>query len=292
MVKVAVLGHGTVGSGVVELFTQNAKSIASRAGQEIEVKRILDIREFPELPYAEKFTKNFDDILNDPEITIVAEVMGGLSPAFEFTKSLLEHGKSVVTSNKELVATKGAELLQVAKAHNVNYFFEASVGGGIPIIRPMHQCLAANEITEVAGILNGTTNYILTKMIHEAVPFDQALSQAQKLGYAERNPAADVEGHDACRKICILASLAFGSHVYPDTVHTEGITGLTLQDVEYASNWGGVIKLIGRAKKQPDGRRPAHSSKSCSRLLIFLKLRENTSARSASAFFAGTSPQR
>ena len=254
MVKVAVLGHGTVGSGVVELFTQNAKSIASRAGQEIEVKRILDIREFPELPYAEKFTKNFDDILNDPEITIVAEVMGGLSPAFEFTKSLLEHGKSVVTSNKELVATKGAELLQVAKAHNVNYFFEASVGGGIPIIRPMHQCLAANEITEVAGILNGTTNYILTKMIHEAVPFDQALSQAQKLGYAERNPAADVEGHDACRKICILASLAFGSHVYPDTVHTEGITGLTLQDVEYASNWGGVIKLIGRAKKQSDGK--------------------------------------
>ena len=254
MVKVAVLGHGTVGSGVVELFTQNAKSIASRAGQEIEVKRILDIREFPELPYAEKFTKNFDDILNDPEITIVAEVMGGLSPAFEFTKSLLEHGKSVVTSNKELVATKGAELLQVAKAHNVNYFFEASVGGGIPIIRPMHQCLAANEITEVAGILNGTTNYILTKMIHEAVPFDQALSQAQKLGYAERNPAADVEGHDACRKICILASLAFGSHVYPDTVHTEGLTGLTLQDVEYASNWGGVIKLIGRAKKQPDGK--------------------------------------
>ena len=144
--------------------------------------------------------------------------------------------------------------MQVAKAHNVNYFFEASVGGGIPIIRPMHQCLAANEITEVAGILNGTTNYILTKMIHEAVPFDQALSQAQKLGYAERNPAADVEGHDACRKICILASLAFGSHVYPDTVHTEGITGLTLQDVEYASNWGGVIKLIGRAKKQPDGK--------------------------------------
>ena len=254
MVKVAVLGHGTVGSGVVELFTQNAKSITSRAGQEMEVKRILDIREFPDLPYADKFTKNFDDILNDPEITIVAEVMGGLSPAFEFTKSLLEHGKSVVTSNKELVASRGAELLQIAKAHNVNYFFEASVGGGIPIIRPMHQCLAANEITEVAGILNGTTNYILTKMIHESVPFDEALAQAQKLGYAERNPAADVEGQDACRKICILASLAFGSHVYPQTVHTEGITGLTLEDVEYASMWGGVIKLIGRAKKQPDGK--------------------------------------
>lgn len=254
MVKVAVLGHGTVGSGVVELFTQNAKSITSRAGQEMKVKRILDIREFPDLPYADKFTKNFDDILNDPEITIVAEVMGGLSPAFEFTKSLLEHGKSVVTSNKELVASRGAELLQIAKAHNVNYFFEASVGGGIPIIRPMHQCLAANEITEVAGILNGTTNYILTKMIHESVPFDEALAQAQKLGYAERNPAADVEGQDACRKICILASLAFGSHVYPQTVHTEGITGLTLEDVEYASMWGGVIKLIGRAKKQPDGK--------------------------------------
>ena len=254
MASIAVIGYGVVGSGTVELFEKNKEAIRKKCGRDIEIKYILDLRDFPDSPYAEKFTKNFDDILNDPEITIVAEVMGGLSPAFEFTKSLLEHGKSVVTSNKELVATKGAELLQVAKAHNVNYFFEASVGGGIPIIRPMHQCLAANEITEVAGILNGTTNYILTKMIHEAVPFDQALSQAQKLGYAERNPAADVEGHDACRKICILASLAFGSHVYPDTVHTEGITGLTLQDVEYASNWGGVIKLIGRAKKQPDGK--------------------------------------
>ncbi len=254
MVKVAVLGHGTVGSGVVELFTKNAKSISSRAGQEMEVKRILDIRDFPDLPYADKFTKDFNDILNDPEISIVAEVMGGLSPAFEFTKALLEKGKSVVTSNKELVASKGAELLAIAKENNVNYFFEASVGGGIPIIRPMHQCLAANEITEVAGILNGTTNFILTKMIHESVPFDEALAEAQRLGYAERNPAADVEGHDACRKICILSSLAFGSHVYPQTVHTEGITHLTLADVEYAASWGGVIKLIGRAKKQPDGK--------------------------------------
>lgn len=254
MVKVAVLGHGTVGSGVVELFQKNAKSITSRAGQEIEVKRILDIREFPDLPYADKFTKDFNEILNDPEISIVAEVMGGLSPAFDFTKSLLEHGKSVVTSNKELVAAKGAQLLAIAKEHNVNYFFEASVGGGIPIIRPMHQCLAANEITEVAGILNGTTNYILTKMIHESVPFDEALATAQQLGYAERNPAADVEGHDACRKICILASLAFGSHVYPHTVYTEGITKLTLDDVAYAENWGGVIKLIGRAKKLVGGK--------------------------------------
>ncbi len=254
MVKVAVLGHGTVGSGVVELFTKNKESIASRAGQEITVKRILDLREFPELPYAGKFTKNFDDILNDPEISIVAEVMGGLHPAFEYTKALLEAGKSVVTSNKELVAARGAALLAVAKAHNVNYFFEASVGGGIPVIRPMHQCLAANEITEVAGILNGTTNYILTRMFHDSTPFDEALREAQRLGYAERNPAADVEGADACRKICILSSLAFGSHVYPETVHTEGITHLTLPDVEYAANWDCVIKLIGRAKKLPGGK--------------------------------------
>ena len=254
MVKVAVLGHGTVGSGVVELFTKNKESIAARAGQELTVKRILDLREFPELPYADKFTKNFDDILSDPEISIVAEVMGGLHPAFEYTKALLEAGKSVVTSNKELVASKGAQLLAIAKAHNVNYFFEASVGGGIPVIRPMHQCLAANEITEVAGILNGTTNFVLTRMIHDSTPFDGALKEAQRLGYAERNPAADVEGEDACRKICILASLAFGSHVYPDTVHTEGITHLTLPDVEYAGSWDCVIKLIGRAKKLPDGK--------------------------------------
>ena len=254
MVKVAVLGHGTVGSGVVELFTKNKESIAARAGQELTVKRILDLREFPELPYADKFTKNFDDILSDPEISIVAEVMGGLHPAFEYTKALLEAGKSVVTSNKELVASKGAQLLAIAKAHNVNYFFEASVGGGIPVIRPMHQCLAANEITEVAGILNGTTNFVLTRMIHDSTPFDGALKEAQRLGYAERNPAADVEGEDACRKICILASLAFGSHVYPDTVHPEGITHLPLPDVEYAGSWDCVIKLIGRAKKLPDGK--------------------------------------
>ena len=254
MVKVAVLGHGTVGSGVVELFTKNKESIAARAGQELTVKRILDLREFPELPYADKFTKNFDDILSDPEISIVAEVMGGLHPAFEYTKALLEAGKSVVTSNKELVASKGAQLLAIAKAHNVNYFFEASVGGGIPVIRAVHQCLAANEITEGAGILNGTTNFVLTRMIHDSTPFDGALKEAQRLGYAERNPAADVEGEDACRKICILASLAFGSHVSPDTAPPEGITHLTLPDVEYAGSWDCVIKLIGRAKKLPDGK--------------------------------------
>lgn len=254
MAKVAVLGHGVVGSGVVELFHKNKHSIESKAGQSMEVKYILDIRDFPGLPYSDRFTKDFNVILNDPEITVVAEVMGGLSPAFDYVKSLLEHGKSVVTSNKELVAAKGAQLLKTAREHNVNFFFEASVGGGIPIIRPMHQCLAANEISEIAGILNGTTNFILTKMIHDQMGFDEALKMAQELGYAERNPAADIEGHDTCRKICILASLAFGSHVYPNTVHTEGITDLTLEDVAYAEDWGGVIKLIGRAKRLPDGK--------------------------------------
>ncbi len=253
MAKVAVLGHGVVGSGVVELFHKNKHSIESKAGQPMEVKYILDIRDFPNLPYSDRFTKDFQVILNDPEISVVAEVMGGLSPAFDYVKSLLEHGKSVVTSNKELVAAKGAQLLHIAREHNVNFFFEASVGGGIPIIRPMHQCLAANEISEIAGILNGTTNFILTKMIHDQMGFDEALKMAQQLGYAERNPAADIEGHDTCRKICILASLAFGSHVYPNTVHTEGITKLTLEDVAYAEDWGGVIKLIGRARRLPDG---------------------------------------
>lgn len=252
MAKIAVLGHGVVGSGVCEVIEENQDSIIRRAGQPIEVKRILDLRDFDDLPYHDKFTKNFDDILNDDEISIVVEVMGGVSPAFEFSVAALKKGKSVVTSNKELVAAKGAQLLKIAKEHNCNYFFEASVGGGIPIIRPMHMCLAANEIDEIAGILNGTTNFILTKMIKEGISFDAALKMAQDLGYAERNPAADVEGHDACRKICILASLAFGRHVYPEYVHTEGITKITLEDVSYAENWGGVIKLIGEAKRIPD----------------------------------------
>ncbi len=250
----AVLGHGVVGSGVVELFEKNRNSIEAKAGQPMEVKYILDIRDFPDLPYSDKFTKDFNQILNDEEVSVVAEVMGGLSPAFEYVKSLLEKGKSVVTSNKELVAAKGAELLRIAREHNVNFFFEASVGGGIPIIRPMHQCLAANQISEVAGILNGTTNFILTKMIQEQMDFDEALELAQQLGYAERNPAADVEGQDTCRKICILASLAYGKHVYPNNVYTEGITNLTLEDVAYAEDWGGVIKLIGRAKRLDEGK--------------------------------------
>lgn len=254
MVYIAVMGHGVVGSGVLEVFYKNNKSIIAKAGIDMDIKYILDLREFPGLPYSEKFIKSFDTIINDPEIKIVVEVMGGLHPSYEYVKCCLSRGKSVVTSNKALVAAYGAELLQIAKNNNANFLFEASVGGGIPILRPISQCLAANEIKEIAGILNGTTNFILTKMISDGMDFENALKLAQKLGYAERNPAADVEGMDACRKICILASLAFGRHVYPENVHTEGITSLTLADVKYAAAWGGVIKLIGRVKKLKDGR--------------------------------------
>ncbi len=254
MQKFAVMGHGVVGSGVVELFYKNKDSIITRSGDEMDLKYILDIRDFPDLEYCDKFTKDFEQILNDPEVTVVAEVMGGLNPAYDYTKRLLLAGKSVVTSNKELVAAKGAELLGIAKEKNVSYLYEASVGGGIPIIRPISQCLAANDINEILGILNGTTNFIMTKMIREGMSFDDALALAQSLGYAERNPSADVDGHDACRKICILASLAFGKHVYPAQVHTEGITKITGEDVSYAGAADSVIKLIGRVKKQDDGR--------------------------------------
>ncbi len=254
MVKIAIMGFGVVGSGVGEVLRLHADSIAKRAKEEIRVKYILDLRDFPDSPFAGRFIKDFDTILNDPEIQIVVEVMGGLHPAFDYVKACLENGKSVVTSNKELVAAKGAELLAIAQKNNLNFLFEASVGGGIPIIRPISQCLAANDVIGIAGILNGTTNFILTKMIREQMTFDDALALAQKLGYAERNPAADIEGHDACRKICILASLAFGRHVYPEQVHTEGIQNLTLADVEYAESWGGVIKLIGRVKMLDSGK--------------------------------------
>ena len=254
MIEIAILGHGVVGSGVVEVLATHKDSILKRAQNEINIKYILDLKEFPDSPFADRFTKNFEDIIQDDDVKIVVEVMGGLHPAFEFVKQCLEKGKSVVTSNKELVASKGAELLKIAKEKNVNFLFEASVGGGIPIIRPIHQCLAANDVIEIAGILNGTTNFILTKMIRDQMSFEDALALAQKLGYAERNPAADIEGDDACRKICILASLAFGRHVYPDQVHTEGITKVTLGDVEYAEAWGGVIKLIGRVKMMDDHR--------------------------------------
>lgn len=254
MINIAIMGYGTVGSGVAEIIVTHKESLAKRAKEEINIKYILDIREFPGDPLEEKFTKDFNDIINDDDIKVVVEVMGGLHPAYDFVKACLEKGKSVVTSNKELVAAKGAELLQIAQDKNVNFLFEASVGGGIPIIRPMSQCLAANEVVEVAGILNGTTNFILTKMIREQMSFEDALALAQKLGYAEKDPTADVEGLDAVRKICILASLAYGKHVYPDNIHTEGISKIALADVAYASAWGGVIKLIGSVKKLDDGR--------------------------------------
>lgn len=251
--KVAVMGYGTVGSGVVEVIETHEKSIKNRtAGEMLEVSHILDLRDFPYDPHADLFTKDFNDILNDPETKVVAETMGGVNPAFDFTMKLLEAGKSVVTSNKELVAQKGLELLEAAEKHGVNYLFEASVGGGIPIIRPMAQCLAANNIEGVAGILNGTTNFILTKMIEDGMTFEDALKLAQDNGFAEKDPTADIEGFDACRKVCILASLAFGKHVYPNQVRAEGITKITLEDVEYISSAHGVIKLLGQIKKIDD----------------------------------------
>ena len=254
MIYVAIMGHGVVGSGVAEVLRKNAESIARKAGEEIAVRRILDLREFPDLPYAEVFTKDFEDIVNDPDIRIVVETMGGLHPSYDFVKRCLLAGKSVVTSNKELVAAKGDELLALARERNLNFLFEASVGGGIPILRPLDQCLAANEVTEIAGILNGTTNFMLTRMIEDGMSFEDALSLAQNLGYAERDPSADVGGHDACRKICILASLAFGKHVFPTQVYTEGITAITGEDVRCAAAMDSVIKLIGRAVVQEDGR--------------------------------------
>lgn len=252
---VAVMGYGTVGSGVVEVLTKNHDSIVKRSTQnEIEVKYILDLRDFPGDANEDKMIKDFNIILNDDEVKVVVETMGGLHPAFEFVSSCLKAGKSVVTSNKELVAAKGYELLSLAQENNVNFLFEASVGGGIPIIRPISQCLAANEIDEIAGILNGTTNFILTMMIEKNMSFDDALKLAQDNGYAEKDPTADVEGFDACRKICILASLCFGRHIYPDSVYTEGITKITLRDVAYVNALGGVIKLLGRAKRLDNGK--------------------------------------
>lgn len=255
MAKVAIMGYGTVGSGVYDIIKLNAGKLKSNTnGEAVEVKYILDIRDFDDHPEKELFTKDFNDILNDEEISVVAEVMGGLHPAYEFTKSLLQKGKNVTTSNKELVATYGSELLAIAKENNVNYMFEASVGGGIPVIRPMHQCLAANNITRIAGILNGTTNYILYQMIENGKTFEAALSEAQANGYAERNPSADVEGFDACRKIAILASLASGKEVDYNNIETKGITEITLDDVMCAGEGNGVIKLIGYAKFMEDGK--------------------------------------
>ena len=252
MKKIAVLGCGTVGSGVVEVFYKNRQSIQRKAGCPLDIKYIYLRRPRPELPWQDKLCYDFDTILHDPEISIVVVVMGGLHPAGEWIAACLKNNKSVVTANKELIAAQGAQLLALARQHQVNLLFEASVGGGIPIIRPLHQCLGANELDDIQGILNGTTNFILTKMSREGMSFSQALQMAQQLGYAEADPTADVQGLDACRKICILASLAFGSQLYPQLVHCQGITELTPEDVEYARSWGGVIKLIARAHRDPD----------------------------------------
>jgi homoserine dehydrogenase len=254
MIDVAIMGHGVVGSGVAEILINHKDRISNRVKEEVNVKYILDLRSFENLPYADKFTKDFNVILNDKNVKVVAEVMGGINPAYDFVKKCLTAGKSVVTSNKELVAAKGAELIQIASDNNVNFLFEASVGGGIPVLRPMVQCLSANQIDEIWGILNGTTNFILNKMIVDNMDFDTALKLAQDLGFAEKNPAADIEGHDACRKICILSALAFGKHVYPQQVKTEGITGISLDDVTYADSFGYVIKLIGHAKQLDNGK--------------------------------------
>ena len=253
MVKIAVMGFGTVGGGVVDVLAENAESIARNAADEISVKYILDTRDFPDSPYGDLVIHDFAVIENDPEIRIVVETMGGVGAAYEFTRRSLLAGKSVVTSNKELVATRGHELISIAKEKNVNYLFEASVGGGIPIIRPITQCLAANEIDEIYGILNGTTNYLLTEMIVNGVSFADALKQAQANGFAERDPSADVDGHDACRKICILSDLCFGKHVDPDGISTQGISGVSLEDVACARRIGCKIKLLGRALRLEGG---------------------------------------
>ena len=249
MINVSVLGYGTVGSGVVEVLETNADSIAKRTGQPINVKYVLDLRDFPGDKIQDKIVHDYNVIVNDEEVSIVVETMGGLHPAYEFVKQALENGKSVCTSNKELVAQYGAELLALAKQKNVNFLFEASVGGGIPIIRPLNQSLTADEIEEITGILNGTTNYILTKMTNEGLDFDTVLKDAQEKGYAERNPEADVEGYDACRKIAILTSLAYGKQVNYQDIYTEGITKITDKDIMYAKELGASIKIFGSSKK-------------------------------------------
>ena len=252
MVHVAILGFGTVGSGVAEVLATNGGLIDHRVDDLVRLKYILDVRDFPDSPYRDLFVKDFGAIENDHEVDIVVETIGGAGIALDFTTRALKAGKSVVTSNKELVATHGYELLQLARANGCSYLFEASVGGGIPILRPLTSCLAANELEQVTGILNGTTNYILTRMIRAGLTFDQALAEAQANGYAEKDPTADVDGHDACRKICILAALAFGRHVYPDQVPTQGIRGVTLEDVAYADSVGCKIKLLGRCLRRPE----------------------------------------
>ena len=247
--KIAVMGYGTIGSGVVEVLQINKEKIAKRAGEAVEVKYILDLREFPGDPMEDKIVHDYQTIVDDPEIGIVVETMGGVEPAFTFVKAMLEAGKQVATSNKNLVAAKGAELIKIARENNVNFQFEASVGGGIPIIRPLNKCLTADEIEEITGILNGTTNYMLTKMANEGADFDEVLKDAQEKGYAEKDPTADIEGHDPCRKIAILTSLVCGQQVDFEDIHCEGITKISAIDFKYAKSMGRSIKLLASSKK-------------------------------------------
>ncbi len=252
MINLAILGFGVVGSGTAEVLTENKSLIEARLGCEYDIRYILDLRDFPDSPFASRITHNFQDILNDPEVSVVAEMMGGSHPAYDFTKACLEAGKSVVTSNKEVVSTFGVELCEIAKKHGVRYLFEASVGGGIPVIRPMINDLSSNRIGKISGILNGTTNYILTSMRDQGASFEDALKEAQKLGYAEANPSADVDGIDAARKIVILAALASGKLIDPKTIPTEGITAITLTDTHVAQAFGYSVKLIGHAQVKDD----------------------------------------
>ena len=252
MVNIAVMGYGTVGSGVVEVINTNSAVINQRAGDEINIKYVLDLRDFPGDPIQEKIIHDVDIIINDPEIKIVVEVMGGIEPAYTFVKRCLEAGKSVATSNKALVAKHGAELLSIARERELNFLFEASVGGGIPIIRALNSSMTADVIEEITGILNGTTNYMLTKMFYEGADYDEVLKEAQDSGYAERNPEADVEGYDACRKIAILSSLISGQQVDYEDIYTEGITKITKRDMMYAKEMGMTIKLLASSKRHKD----------------------------------------
>ncbi len=253
MMKAAVMGYGTIGSGVAEILEKNKEVVAKAAGQEISLKYVLDLREFPGSPVEDKLIHDFSVIEQDPEVQIVVEAMGGLNPAYPFVKACLLAGKHVATSNKALVAAYGTELLEIARKNHVNFFFEASVGGGIPIIRPLSTCLTGEKIQEITGILNGTTNFILTKMDKEGWSFDSALKEAQRLGYAEQNPEADVEGHDTCRKIAILMAIATGMEVNYEEIYTEGITRISDTDFQYAEKMGMSIKLVGCGKRKDDG---------------------------------------
>ncbi len=260
MAKIAIMGFGTVGGGVAEVLRLNGSQIQERLGEPVELKYILDVRDLSATPYADKAVKDFSALENDPDLDLVVESIGGAKVALEFTRRALLAGKHVVTSNKELVASHGRELLSIAREKNVNYLFEASVGGGIPVLRPLTWCLAGNQIQEIAGILNGTTNYILTRMVKGGVTFEAALKEAQAKGYAEADSAADVEGLDAGRKICILSDLAWGREVRPEAVSVRGITGMDLRDVAIASGAGYRVKLLGRAMRLPDGRQTAFVS--------------------------------